>query len=138
MPDYLVATKIALPPSAPNPVVRLRLNQMLSAGLNPGIRLILISAPAGFGKSTQVSTWISSLATKKAAPGEPATPRVAWLSLDSDDNDPARFLAYLNAALEHAQAGLSQSMIHLDAAGAPSIKALFAQLINQITQLGSP
>jgi LuxR family maltose regulon positive regulatory protein len=56
--------------------------------------LTLVSAPAGFGKTTLVSEWVHKVGTHGDAP-----PHVAWLSLDEGDNDPARFLAYLIAAL---------------------------------------
>src|ERR1700684_1406211 len=83
----ILATKLYIPPLRPNAVLRPRLIEQLSAGLHR--KLILISAPAGFGKSTLLSEWTLGL-------GRP----VAWLSLDEGENDPARFLAYLVAALQ--------------------------------------
>ena len=62
--------------------------ERLDDGLAAGHRLTLVSAPAGFGKTTLVSEWV-------AGRGRPA----AWLSLDEGDSDPGRFLAYLVAAL---------------------------------------
>ena len=70
---------------------RVRLLERLNAGLHG--KLTLISAPAGFGKTTLVSEWLA------APSGRPARP-VAWLSLDEGDSDPTRFLAYLIAALQ--------------------------------------
>ena len=83
----LLATKFYVPPSRPEMVSRPRLVELVNAGLHR--KLTLISAPAGFGKTTLLSEWV----------GVCQRP-VAWLSLDEGDNDPARFMAYLVAALE--------------------------------------
>ena len=83
----LLATKLYPPPPRPLAVPRPQLLERLNAGLHG--RLTLISAPAGFGKSTLASAWA-------AAGGRP----VAWLALDAGDNDPVRFLAYLTAAVQ--------------------------------------
>jgi LuxR family maltose regulon positive regulatory protein len=82
----LLATKLYIPPIRPQLVSRPRLTERLNEGLHR--KLTLISAPAGFGKTTAVSEWLAGF-------DRPA----AWLSLDEGDNDPARFLAYLIAAL---------------------------------------
>ncbi|MFN2135489.1 MAG: LuxR C-terminal-related transcriptional regulator [Candidatus Promineifilaceae bacterium] len=89
MTEPLLQTKLFPPPLRPSRVPRPRLLEQLTAGWEQGRWLFLLSAPAGFGKSTLLSEWVSS--------GERA---VAWLSLDEADNDPARFLAYLAAALQ--------------------------------------
>lgn len=81
----MIATRLYIPPPRPEIVHRAR----LLARLNEGSKLTLISAPAGFGKTTLISEWVAGC-------GRP----VAWLSLDEGDNDPARFLAYLVAALQ--------------------------------------
>jgi LuxR family transcriptional regulator, maltose regulon positive regulatory protein len=65
-----------------------------------GCKLILISAPAGFGKTTLVSEWVATC-------GRP----VAWLSLDEGDNDPARFITYLVKALQTIQAGIGEGLL---------------------------
>jgi LuxR family maltose regulon positive regulatory protein len=85
----LILTKLYIPPSRPDLVLRPRLIERLNEGLVAGRRLILISASAGFGKTTLVSEWVADC-------GRP----VAWLSLDEGDNDPTRFLTYLVAALQ--------------------------------------
>src|SRR4029453_426755 len=77
-------------------VHRPRLMQALSAARSG--KLTLISAPAGFGKTTLVSEWV-------AAPKGAERP-AAWLSLDDGDNDPTRFLAYLITALQTIRANL--------------------------------
>ena len=87
MSTPILATKLYLPPPRPNVVLRPRLINRLNEGLHR--KLTLISAPAGFGKTTLASEWV-------AGDKRPA----AWLSLDKGDNDPIRFLTYLIAALQ--------------------------------------
>src|SRR5258707_10546154 len=81
------ATNLYIPPPGPSVVSRPRLFERLHEGLHR--KLTLISAPAGFGKTTLTSAWVKGL-------DRPA----AWLSLDAGENDPAGFLAYLIAALQ--------------------------------------
>ena len=88
METSLLTTKLYIPPSRPPLVLRPRLFERLNDGLNRN--LVLISAPAGFGKTTLLSEGVASCAPRA---------RVAWLSLDRGDNDPARFWAYFAAAL---------------------------------------
>ena len=96
----LLETKVYVPPVRPRLVSRPRLIERLHAGLHRS--LTLISAPAGFGKTTLVSEWVADIG---AGTGQADLPlQVAWLSLDEGDNDPARFLAYLIAALQKAEA----------------------------------
>jgi ATP/maltotriose-dependent transcriptional regulator MalT len=89
----LLLTKLCIPPPRPDAqrVPRPRLIGRLNAGTLSGRKLTLISAPAGFGKTTLVSEWVH---TMSAAPPPVA---VAWLSLDEGDNDLTRFLVYLVA-----------------------------------------
>ncbi|HLF75142.1 MAG TPA: LuxR C-terminal-related transcriptional regulator [Anaerolineales bacterium] len=110
----ILATKLYIPPPPPKLVVRTRLierlNEALSAGRTPGVTLI--SAPAGFGKTTLVSEWVHQKdeggrrkdESKKVAfhPSSliPHPSRVCWLSLDEGDSDLTRFLTYLVAALQ--------------------------------------
>ena len=89
MPTPILATKLYIPPPRPKAVRRPRLIERLNEGVSSGRRLTLVSAPAGFGKTTLVSEWVAGC-------GCP----IAWLSLDEGDNDPTRFLAYLVAALQ--------------------------------------
>lgn len=85
---------------------RPHLVERLNEGLRLGHRLTLVSAPAGYGKTTLLSEWIDSLRRSASAQGW----TVSWLSLDEDDNDPARFSSYLIAALSELvpQAGQEQ------------------------------
>ena len=82
----ILRTKFYIPPLRTEWVSRPRLIERLNAGLHR--KLTLISAPAGFGKTTLVSEWVSGCERP-----------VAWLSLDEGDNDPTRFLTYLVAAV---------------------------------------
>jgi len=88
-PLPLIATKFFQPPLPTRSVKRKQLVERIERGLQAHHPLILVSAPAGYGKSTLVTEWSKS------------SPRpIAWLTLDSSDNDPARFLVYLIAALQ--------------------------------------
>ena len=94
----ILATKLYIPPHQPRAVLRPRLVERLNEGAHR--RLILVSAPAGFGKTTLLSEWVAGC-------GRPA----AWLSLDEGDNDPARFLAYLVAALRTVAADIGEGVL---------------------------
>src|ERR671925_2044096 len=83
----VLATKLYIPPPPPKVVTRPRLIERINEGLHR--KLTLISAPAGFGKTTLVTEWIANC-------GRP----VAWLSLDEEDSDPTRFLIYITSALQ--------------------------------------
>jgi len=92
----VLATKLFVPPPRSHAVFRRRLIEKLDDGLASGHKLTLISAPAGFGKTTVLSEWVK--ARRRADPDL----RVAWVSLDESDNDPVRFLTYLVAAFAAA------------------------------------
>src|SRR5215207_8386832 len=98
MSTPLLATKLYIPPPRQNVVRRSRLIARLNEGLHR--KLTLISASAGFGKTSLVSTWIAGC-------GLPA----AWLSLDEGDNDPTRFLAYLVTALQTIAATIGAGVL---------------------------
>ena len=100
MSTPILATKLYIPPPRSKSVLRSCLIERLNEGLAAGCKLTLISAPAGFGKTTLVSEWIASC-------GRPA----AWLSLDERDNDPARFISYLVKALQTIQAGIGEGLL---------------------------
>ena len=124
----VLTTKLYPPPPRPNLVARARLVERLNAGLNPGNQLVLISASAGFGKTTLASEWIHELDPDWC---------VTWVSLDSEDNNPTRFLAYLIAALQRIDAGIGENVIPVLQSPHPSpLSELVAQLINQIAATG--
>ena len=91
METPLLRTKLYIPPTRPKWVARPRLIEQVDAGLQAGHKLTLISAPAGFGKTSLVSAWINARGLL-----------AAWLALDASDNDGSRFLSYLYAALHMA------------------------------------
>ncbi|MCL4860193.1 MAG: tetratricopeptide repeat protein [Caldilineaceae bacterium] len=137
MSTPILATKLFIPPPRPNVVPRDRLIERLNQGLHT--RLTLISAPAGFGKTTLVSSWISHLgaATPDGGPDPPAEKsihnRVAWLSLDEGDNDLTRFLAYVVAALQTIAPELGRGVLAaLHSPQRPPVEPLLTALLNEI------
>ena len=116
----LLLTKLCAPQVRSARVSRPR----LLARLNQGVagKLTLVSAPAGFGKTTLVSEWLRQL-------NRP----FAWLSLDEGDNDPARFLAYLAAALQAVDRDWCRDIQeHLHSSQPPATTVLVTAFINQV------
>jgi LuxR family transcriptional regulator, maltose regulon positive regulatory protein len=125
MPTPILATKLYLPPARPNIVPRARLIGRLNAGLPHTPGFTLISAPAGFGKTTLVSEWVAECKQP-----------VAWLSLDEGDNDPIRFLLYLIAALQTIQPALGQGLlVALQSPQPPPTESILTELLNSLTAL---
>ncbi|UCH60376.1 MAG: hypothetical protein JSV61_02575 [Anaerolineales bacterium] len=131
MPAPILATKLYIPPPRPKTVLRPRLIKKLNAGLHH--KLTLISAPAGFGKTTLIGEWVAGC-------GRP----VAWLSLDEGDNDPTRFLTYLVAALqtlalsevEGIAPHIGEGVLGvLQSPQSPPIEPLLTTLVNEITTI---
>jgi LuxR family maltose regulon positive regulatory protein len=119
----ILATKLYLPPLRPNVVSRPRLLERLNEGLHR--KLTLISAPAGFGKTTLVSEWVAFIERPSA-----------WLSLDAGENDPARFLAYLVAALQTIAPHIGEGVLDvLQSPQPPPTEAILTALLNEITTL---
>ena len=119
MQTPLLATKLYIPPARPNRVPRPRLIEQLN-NLRP---LTLISAPAGFGKTTVLSDWIPQ-----------SHHCVTWLSLDEDDNDPIRFWVYVVAALQKLRANLGEDTLALLQSPQPlPITGILSTLINDIS-----
>jgi len=99
-----------------------------------GCKLTLISAPAGFGKTTLVSEWIAS--PWHRPPGQVCGRPVAWLSLDEGDSDPVRFISYLVAALQTIKAGIGEGLLaalHASQPQPPQAEAILTTLLNEIT-----
>jgi len=119
----ILVTKLHVPRPRPKVVARPRLIKRLNEGLHR--KLTLISAPAGFGKTTLLSEWLAS--------GERLT---AWLSLDEDDNDPTRFLTYLVAALRTVAPNMGEAVLSaLQSPPPPPTEVLLTALLNEITAL---
>jgi LuxR family maltose regulon positive regulatory protein len=123
MSTPILATKLYIPPPRPKIVLRPCLVKRLNDGLSSGHKLTLISASAGFGKTTLVSEWVAGC-------GEP----VAWLSLDEGDNDPTRFLTYLVAVLQTVAANIGKEILSaLQSPQPPSTESILIALLNEIT-----
>src|SRR5437588_1767014 len=124
----LLSTKLALPRPRPSLVLREPLLARLDEALE--YKLTLLSAPAGFGKTTLVSEWI-------ATRGERQDPLpVAWLSLDAGDNDPVRFWRYVIAACQAFQTGIGKSaLVLLHTPRRPSLETVLTTFINELAQL---
>jgi LuxR family transcriptional regulator, maltose regulon positive regulatory protein len=118
--DVLLATKLYMPASRPGLVPRPRLLARLDEGLAQG--LVLVCAPAGYGKTVLLADW----ARRGRQP-------VAWLSLDAGDNDPARFWRHAVAALDRARPGIGERVAPLLGPPAPSsFQGLVTALINNL------
>ncbi len=127
--DSLLTTKIYLPPRRSTLVARPRLLALVSEGLTRP--LTLISAPAGFGKSTLLCEWHHSPAGKDYP--------LAWVSLDPEDNEPSRFLLYLVAALGTLKDGLAEPFLAALQSQQPApAKAILTSLLNDLHSLQVP
>jgi LuxR family maltose regulon positive regulatory protein len=116
----LLTTKLYIPPTRPEVVPRPRLIEHLNAGLDR--KLTLVSAPAGYGKTTLISAWLHA-----------ANVPFAWLSLDEGDNEPVRFFTYLIAALQSIDVEIGHSVQGwLEAPQPPALEQLATTLINEI------
>jgi len=137
MPSTILVTKLYIPAARPELVRRPHLVERLCAGLHR--KLTLISAPAGFGKTTLVTEWLGHL-MGEAHQEEPIKYRITWLSLDEGDNDPTRFLTYFIAALNQIDGpdNLGEgSLAMLQATQTPPIETILTPLINEIAVLSS-
>ena len=126
MPIALLETKLYVPRPRRGLVLRPRLSERLDRGT--ASKLMLVSAPAGFGKTTLLTEW---LAAGLAAPADERL--AAWLSLDRGDNDPASFWAYVIAALRTVASGVGESALALlDVPQPPPIETVLTTLLNDL------
>lgn len=127
----LLATKLFIPPPAESLVLRPRLLQKLEDSLKPICRLTLVSAPAGFGKTTLVSNWITSVKSSN----HPSTPLISWLSLDDGDNDPIIFWSYVVSALQAQKKNIGkQSLTLLRSPQPPNLETILSLLVNDLVK----
>jgi len=134
MNTALLATKLYFPPYRPNLVARPRLLARLDEGLRLGRKITLVSAPAGFGKTTLIVEWLAADQHKQQ--GGPGT---AWLSLDEGDNELSTFVTYLVAALKNVQPTIGETTMRLLAGERlPSVEALFLPLLNDLAVAAQP
>ncbi|MDP8945339.1 MAG: helix-turn-helix transcriptional regulator, partial [Actinomycetota bacterium] len=126
LPQALVTTKLRAPRTRPNLVDRPRLREVLAR--NEVCPLTLVSAPAGFGKTTLLGDWSEQLSRDGKS--------VAWVSLDLSDNDPARFLTYLVGALQEIEEGIGEGVLaSLRSPQMPPIEALMGVLVNELAEV---
>ena len=129
----LLNAKLIIPPVHSDFIFRSRLVDYLQMGINYGFRLILISAPAGSGKSTIASEWATYSVENTVLSSELPATRFAWLSLDPADNEPLRFWIYLIGALQVSLSDFGQSEQRiLSFSEVPALKSILTIMVNQI------
>lgn len=125
MSTPILATKLYIPPPRPNVVSRARLLKRLNEGLTSESKLTLITAPAGFGKTTVVCEWVARCERP-----------TAWLSVDEGDSDSTRFLTYLITALQTLTPTIGAGVLGvLQTPQPPPIDAILTILVNEIATL---
>ena len=129
MRGSIVQTKLYVPRRRAATVPRQRLIDRLNRGIDA--RLTLISAPAGFGKTTLVSGWLASASAAERQH------LIAWLSLDQSDNDPTTFWTYVIAALQAVAPTVGTNSQALLEAGQTPIEAILGALLNELSALAS-
>src|SRR5438874_557927 len=123
--NQLLATKFYVPVTSGPLISRSRLTSLLNESLK--YPLTLISAPAGFGKTTLLSAWVQSLPA--------SSPRVAWISLDTRENDPGQFWTCVLTALDRQQPERFRSLLlSLQSAQAPSLTYIPTAIINLLVE----
>ena len=125
MSEQILLTKLYVPSPRPDLVTRHRLIERLNKSLVSGCKLTLISAPAGFGKTTLVCDWLGSMSIPSA-----------WLTLDERDKDPAHFLAYFIAAIQNIKPGIGLNLQAILQTPQPlQIEYILTLLINEISMI---
>lgn len=125
MTYQVLSTKLYIPPIHSSLVQRPRLVEHLESGYRAGKLVTLVSAPAGFGKTTVIREWITDKDRGKM---------FGWLSLDEGDNDPVRFLTYLVSAIQKVDAKIGGSiLVSLNSSQVPPLLDLVETLINEIS-----
>jgi len=128
----LLKTKLYIPPTKSDLLERPRLVNRLLEGLDG--KLTLISAPAGFGKTTLLTSWIHSKEEKIRSSS--SLPPSAWISLDEGDNDPVRFVSYLITALRKIQPEVGGSTFYImQTPNLPPAEILLVSLINELSEI---
>ena len=123
--DQYLFTKFFMPAVPHTAIARPRLFSLLDKGRERS--LTLVSAPAGFGKTTLLSAWV------QAQP--PGNPLVAWVSLDEVDNDPVRFWGYVLTALDRAQPGMcTELQTYMRTQHSPHLQSALMALINRLAE----
>ena len=130
MPDRLLETKFHTPLWRSDVVIRPRLLEQLQAGLKEQRKLTLVSAPAGYGKTTLITSWLNSFAEST---------RYIWLSLEKGDSEPGRFLSYWVAAWNRITDFVPEDILELlDAPQLPPFQNILDEVINALARLEVP
>jgi LuxR family maltose regulon positive regulatory protein len=128
LPLSTLSTKLHMPALRADALLRARLIQRLETGAREGRTLMLVSAPAGFGKTTLISAWLQQ-----------SQRRAAWLSLDQSDNDSIRFWRYVIAALQTIDANYgATALAMLIAPQLPPLELIVTALINDLAAATNP
>lgn len=143
MSEPLIATKLNIPQPRPNFISRSRLLKQLEDDLLGASgftrKITLVSAPAGYGKTTLVADWGTKLRNMPDSKFVNQIPTFCWLSLEEGDNDQVRFLVYFIAALKQVSERLGETTIAmLQSQQPPPPDVLLASLINDIVGTPSP
>ena len=126
MPEALLATKLYLPELPSRLVRRSSLVELLKRELSAEKRLILVCAPAGYGKTTLVCEWLQNVGS------------TCWISLEKSDSDPRIFFAYLIASLQKTFPGLGeQARLLLDVPQLPPLQAILSSLLNDLAGINT-
>ena len=126
----LISTKLKMPLPVPDAMVRERLLSLFDSGA-PARRLTAVVAPAGYGKSTLLSQWRSALL-------ENGTPS-AWINLDEEDDDPARFLAYLSYAFLEIVPSIESAVLpQLQTGPVTKLNSVAESLLSELSSCTSP
>ena len=130
MTDRFLETKFHIPPWRSDGLIRPRLLKELQAGLMEQRKLTLVSAPAGYGKTTLITSWLYSFTE--------STPSI-WLSLEKSDNEPARFLSYWAAAWNRSSDFALENILELlEAPQLPPFQNILDEVINALALLAEP
>jgi LuxR family maltose regulon positive regulatory protein len=128
MPEPLLATKVSLPLLRHILVPRKKVLRQLSEGIRDGHLLTLVSAPAGYGKTTTIRMWV-----------EEAGYPIAWITLEKSDNDLKQFLTYLLTALQRVEDHLGQAALEeIGDAQELDLQRVLGSLINDLCELDQP
>lgn len=126
MSETILATKLYIPSLHPQVIQRHSILELINVGLSIEKRLVLVCAPAGYGKTTLVCEWLQRI------------PQACWISLDKSDDEPRLFFSYLIAGLQTILPGIGrQSQAILDAPQPPPLQLVLSLLLNDLAQTHS-
>jgi len=129
--EHLLATKFFVPASSRALIPRPHLDILLQEGIQR--QLTLVSAPAGFGKTTLLANWVQSLPK-----GTLENHRVAWVSLDEADKSAVRFWTYVLTALDKSEPGVATAALRmLQAPHTPILEEVLTIFINVLSQMSN-